>query len=141
MSAFKHFLKNCIRVALATSRSQSVLVVHPRKDDDLGFGVKPEKQAKPPPDFGPPPVPERSAHRIALPVVFAVGVAGYGLQYQLRQGIEKLDVGVRLKPLRVLGLGTLRGCLKFLQLLDQAVMEQQIPTVALNHSTTSPSIS
>ena len=141
MSALKHFLKHRIWVALATGRSQSVLVIHPRKDDDFGFGVKPEKQSKPPSDLGPTPVPECDPHRIALPVVFAVRVTWHRLQYQLRQGVEKFDVGVRLEPLRVLGLGTLSCCLKFLQLLDQAVVEEQIPTVALNHSTTSPSIS
>ena len=141
MSALKHFLKHGIGIALATGRPQSVLVVHPRKYDDFGFGVKPEKQSKPSPDLGPTPVPECGPHRIALPVVFAVRVARHRLQYQLRQGVEKFDVGVRVEPLRVLGLGTLCGCLKFLQLLDQAVVEQQIPTVSLNHSTTSPSIS
>jgi hypothetical protein len=94
MSALEHFLKHSVRVALAAGGSQAVLVVHPRKDDDLGIGVKAEKQSKSSPDLGSPPVPECGAHRVALPVLFAIGVTWHDLQHQLRQGVEEFDIGV-----------------------------------------------
>ena len=77
--------------------------IDPGKDDDLCFGVKPEKQPKSSPNLGSPPVPERSAHDVALSILLAIGITWYGFEYQPRQGIEKFDVGVRLKPLWVGG--------------------------------------
>jgi hypothetical protein len=67
-------------------------------------------------------VPERSAHDVALPILLAIGITWYGFEYQPRQGIEKFDVDVRLKPLRVLSL-------QLLELLNQTIVKVQIPLV------------
>ena len=66
-------------------------------------------------------MPERSAHGVALSILLAIGITGHGLEHQLRQGIEKFEVGIRLKPLRVLGLRPLRGGLQLLELLYQGI--------------------
>ena len=124
MTALEHFLKNDIRITLAAGGSQRVFVINPGINDDLGFGVKPEKQPKPSPNLGPPPVPERRTHGVALPVLLAIGITWHGLEHQLRQGIEKFKVGVRPKPFQVLGLRPLRGGLQLLELLNQTIVEE-----------------
>jgi hypothetical protein len=98
MSALKHFLKHRIGIALATGRSQGVLVIDSRKEDDFGLGVKPKKQSKPSPNLRPTPVTKCGARRFALPLFFAVGVTRHGLQFQLRHGIEKLTLAFASNP-------------------------------------------
>lgn len=71
-----------------------MLVVHPGKDDDPGFGVEPEEQPEAPSNLGPPPVSERRAHGVALSEFLAVGIAWNCLQDQMRKGLVKFDVGI-----------------------------------------------
>jgi hypothetical protein len=63
--------------------TQGVLVIDTGEDDDLGFGIKPEKQAESSPHLGSPQVPECGAHRVALPVLFAVEGHLARFQHQL----------------------------------------------------------
>ena len=108
VAPFEHVLKYHVRIALASRRSQGVLIVDPCKDDDPGPGIEPKKQPEPP-DLCAPPVPKRHPHRVALPVLLSVRVAGHRIKDQFRQRSKQPDVGVGLKPCRVLLLCPL-GC-------------------------------
>jgi hypothetical protein len=117
MATIEHALKHPVWITLAARRTQSVFIIDPRKDDDPGLRVEPEKQSKPPPDFGAPPMSKRRPHRVSLPVLFPVRVTGHDIKDQFRQAGEEPDVGVGLKALRVLLPRPLCGRLQFLQLL------------------------
>ena len=117
MTPLELVLKHVGRITLAARRAQGIFIIDPRKDDDPGLGVEPEKQSKPPPDVGAPPLPKRRPHRVALSVLLPVRVAGHRIKDQFRQGCKQPDVGAGLKALRVLLLRPLRGDMQLLQLL------------------------
>jgi hypothetical protein len=62
-------------------------------------------------------VPKRSPHRVALALFLPVRVTGHGIKDQFRQRRKQPDIGVGLKPLRILLPCPLSGGMQFLQLL------------------------
>src|SRR3546814_5909594 len=79
--------------------------------------------------------------RVALAIFIPTGITGHHFQHQVAQGIDQLDVGIGLKALWVILLGTSGGNIELLQLFRDAIMKQQCPSMPLHQSATSPSIS
>ena len=117
MASVQHALKDGIGIRFAARRAQGVFIIHPSEDDDPGFRVKPEEKSETPAYLCPAPVTKSGAHRIALAVLLAIGVARYRLENQFRERIEEPHIRVRIKARRILLLGSFSGDMKFLQLL------------------------
>src|SRR5690606_29913617 len=92
-------------------------------------------------DLGPSPVAVGCSQGISLAKLVLCRIDWYDVHHQLAQCSKELDVGIRLKTLRVICLRPLCRCMQFLELLDHTTMEQQRPAVSLHQSSTSPSIS
>jgi hypothetical protein len=124
VSACKHFLEHRVGIGATSRGAQGVLVIHPSINDDPGLGIEPKKQPKPSSYFGATPVTKRRTHCIALSVFLTIGIARDGLQDQMGERVEKFDVGVGIKPIRVLGLRTSDCGLQYYELLTQTFMEE-----------------
>src|SRR3546814_13947127 len=64
--------------------------------------------------------------RVALAIFIPTGITGHHFQHQVAQGIDQLDVGIGLKALWVILLGTSGGNIELLQLFRDRSEERRV---------------